>query len=66
MMDDRWFLAVRHETVERKERNACSNKVKVKDNSNGEEAEQRFSKQSHGELGLPKLSTKTHWSAMGL
>ena len=46
------FVAVREETAAAKERGPCSKRVKRKSNSNDEEAEHRFFKKSHGELGL--------------
>jgi hypothetical protein len=52
MVDGFSFAALGDKTPERKERGACGNKVKRKNNGNDEEAKQRFSKNSHGELGL--------------
>ena len=55
-------------TIEKdvKNRRACSKKVKKENNTNDQEAEQRFSKQSHVELGLFDYRPTPRRSAMGL
>jgi hypothetical protein len=52
MMHGSWFVAVGDKTAKAKKRDACGDKVKRKNNCNDEGAEQRFSKNSHGEMGL--------------